>query len=76
MVVLVQIPENHDVSKECLDLIRRMLVKNPRARITLQEIKVSVGKGSLFSILSEEKMSRDFFSGFQSSKNFSCGRHG
>jgi serine/threonine protein kinase len=36
----VQIPEGHDVSKECIDIIRRMLAKRPQDRITLQEIKV------------------------------------
>lgn len=37
---IVQIPDNPDVSTELMNLLRRMLVKDPKQRITLQEIKV------------------------------------
>lgn len=36
----VQIPDNLDVSTELMNLLKRMLVKDPKQRITLQEIKV------------------------------------
>jgi [calcium/calmodulin-dependent protein kinase] kinase len=35
----MQVPEEHDVSHELLDLLGKMLMKNPNERITLQDIK-------------------------------------
>jgi [calcium/calmodulin-dependent protein kinase] kinase len=36
----MQVPDDHDVSTELLDLLTKMLIKNPNERITLQDIKL------------------------------------
>ena len=40
-ISIMKVPEGADVSSELVELLCRMLDKNPEHRITLQEIKVN-----------------------------------
>ena len=43
-MLLSQVPASQGISKELEELLHRMLEKKPAERITLQEIKVSIGR--------------------------------